>query len=168
MYELYLRRKSVYWECLMRPVLIMMVWKPWRSIAQSLMSVRAADRQTGDKHLILSTMTTVWMIWIVFLNQRRCWTCFQHLIRLWMYRLTVGCSSSVFMFLQEEFSLSFEFTNFHFISMYLSWGWRVWTVHSSHIHYVLFCFLLSNLWEIKAMIVCQNLKGHIVQDLHKH
>lgn len=44
MHELYLRRKSVYWECLMRPVLIIMVWKPWRSIAQSLMSVRAKDK----------------------------------------------------------------------------------------------------------------------------
>lgn len=33
----------------MRPVLIMMVWNPCRSIAHSLMSVRAADkrRQTG-------------------------------------------------------------------------------------------------------------------------
>ncbi len=55
MRELHLRRKSVYWECLMRPVLIMMVWKPCRSIAHSLMSVRAADvwRETdgeGETH----------------------------------------------------------------------------------------------------------------------
>lgn len=58
MRELHLRRKSVYWECLMRPVLIMMVWKPCRSIAHSLMSVRAADvwRETdgkGEMHRVL-------------------------------------------------------------------------------------------------------------------
>lgn len=42
---LYLRRKSMYWECLMTPLLIMMVWKFCRSMAQSLMSV-SAERHT--------------------------------------------------------------------------------------------------------------------------
>ena len=34
-------RKAVYSVCLMRPDLIMMVWKHWRSMAHSLQSVAA-------------------------------------------------------------------------------------------------------------------------------
>lgn len=59
--RLYLRRKSVYWECLMRPVRIMIVWKIWRSMAHSLMSVRAKEskRETQSPlDCLLSLMVT--------------------------------------------------------------------------------------------------------------
>lgn len=46
-HALYLRRKSMYWECLMTPLLIMMVWKFCRSMAHSLMSV-SAGRHAGQ------------------------------------------------------------------------------------------------------------------------
>jgi len=44
----YLLRKSVYSVCLMRPVLIIIVWKHCRSIAHSLQSVAAKERKIDE------------------------------------------------------------------------------------------------------------------------
>lgn len=43
--DTHLLRNSIYSVCLMRPVLIMMVWKHWRSMAHSFTLVRAAKKR---------------------------------------------------------------------------------------------------------------------------
>lgn len=53
----------MYWECLMRPVLIIMVWKPCRSIAQSLMSVRATEIQDKTEKMAKSNQNCQNKFW---------------------------------------------------------------------------------------------------------